>query len=251
MLYYVPGRVCHTRLEAPMTRYIFCTGGVVSSLGKGVAAASIGRILKARGISVVIQKLDPYLNVDPGTMSPTSTARCTCWRTAPRRTSTSATTERFTGVSLTHNANVTTGQIYAEIISRERRGDYLGRTVQVIPHITDEIKRRIHMLAEETAADVVIVEIGGTVGDIEASFLEAIRQMRKDVGAGKTCYIHLTLLPHIGPTNELKTKPTQHSVRELRNIGIHPDVLICRADYPSIANCWTRSRSLATSTARR
>ncbi|HHX43568.1 MAG TPA: CTP synthase [Chloroflexi bacterium] len=216
-----------------MTRYIFCTGGVVSSLGKGVAAASIGRILKARGISVVIQKLDPYLNVDPGTMSPYQHGEVYVLEDGTETDLDLGHYERFTGVSLTHNANVTTGQIYAEIISRERRGDYLGRTVQVIPHITDEIKRRIHMLAEETAADVVIVEIGGTVGDIESlPFLEAIRQMRKDVGAGKTCYIHLTLLPHIGPTNELKTKPTQHSVRELRSIGIHPDVLICRADYP-------------------
>jgi CTP synthase len=216
-----------------MTRYIFCTGGVVSSLGKGVAAASIGRILKARGISVVIQKLDPYLNVDPGTMSPYQHGEVYVLDDGTETDLDLGHYERFTDVSLSRNANVTTGQIYSEIISRERRGDFLGGTVQVIPHITDEIKRRIRLLAQDTDADVVIVEIGGTVGDIESlPFLEAIRQMRKNVGAENTCYIHLTLLPHIGPTDELKTKPTQHSVSELRGIGIHPDVLICRADYP-------------------
>ena len=215
-----------------MTRYIFCTGGVVSSLGKGVAAASIGRILKARGVSVVIQKLDPYLNVDPGTMSPYQHGEVYVLEDGTETDLDLGHYERFTDVSLSRNANVTTGQIYAEIISRERRGDFLGGTVQVIPHITDEIKRRIRLLAHDSGADVVIVEIGGTVGDIESlPFLEAIRQMRKDVGTDNSCYIHLTLLPHIGPTNELKTKPTQHSVRELRSIGIHPDVVICRADY--------------------
>jgi len=216
-----------------MTRYIFCTGGVVSSLGKGVAAASIGRILKARGISVVIQKLDPYLNVDPGTMSPYQHGEVYVLDDGTETDLDLGHYERFTDVSLSHNANVTTGQIYSEVIARERRGDFLGGTVQVIPHITDEIKRRIRLLAQDSGADVVIVEIGGTVGDIESlPFLEAIRQMRKNVGTENTCYIHLTLLPHIGPTNELKTKPTQHSVSELRSIGIHPDVLICRADYP-------------------
>jgi len=216
-----------------MTRYIFCTGGVVSSLGKGVAAASIGRILKARGISVVIQKLDPYLNVDPGTMSPYQHGEVYVLDDGTETDLDLGHYERFTDVSLARNSNVTTGQIYAEIIARERRGDFLGGTVQVIPHITDEIKRRIRLVAHDSGADVVIVEIGGTVGDIESlPFLEAIRQMRKNVGTENTCYIHLTLLPHIGPTNELKTKPTQHSVRELRSIGIHPDVVICRADYP-------------------
>ncbi len=216
-----------------MTRYIFCTGGVVSSLGKGVAAASIGRILKARGISVVIQKLDPYLNVDPGTMSPYQHGEVYVLEDGTETDLDLGHYERFTDVSLARNSNVTTGQIYAEIIARERRGDFLGGTVQVIPHITDEIKRRIRLVAHDSGADVVIVEIGGTVGDIESlPFLEAIRQMRKNVGTENTCYIHLTLLPHIGPTNELKTKPTQHSVRELRSIGIHPDVVICRADYP-------------------
>jgi len=216
-----------------MTRYIFCTGGVVSSVGKGVAAASIGRILKARGLQVVIQKLDPYLNVDPGTMSPYQHGEVYVLEDGTETDLDLGHYERFTGVSLTRNSNVTTGQIYSEIIARERRGDFLGGTVQVIPHITDEIKRRIKLVAAESGADVVIVEVGGTVGDIESlPFLEAIRQMRKNIGAENTCYIHITLLPHIGSTGELKTKPTQHSVRELRSIGVHPDVVICRADYP-------------------
>ena len=216
-----------------MTRFIFCTGGVVSSLGKGVAAASIGRILKARGLSVVIQKLDPYLNVDPGTMSPYQHGEVYVLDDGTETDLDLGHYERFTDVSLTRYSNVTTGQIYSEIIARERRGDFLGGTVQVIPHITDEIKRRIRLLAMESGADVVIVEIGGTVGDIESlPFLEAIRQMRKDVGVANTCYVHLTLLPHIQATGELKTKPTQHSVRELRGIGVHPDALLCRADYP-------------------
>ncbi len=216
-----------------MTRFIFCTGGVVSSLGKGVTAASIGRILKSRGLSVVIQKLDPYLNVDPGTMSPMQHGEVFVLDDGGETDLDLGHYERFTDVSLTRQANVTTGQVYAEILMRERRGDFLGGTVQVIPHITDEIKRRIHLVADESKADVVIVEIGGTVGDIESlPFLEAIRQMRKDVGHQNSCYVHLTLLPHIGATGELKTKPTQHSVAELRSIGIHPDVLVCRADYP-------------------
>ena len=216
-----------------MTRYIFCTGGVVSSLGKGVTAASIGRILKARGFSVVIQKLDPYINVDPGTMSPYQHGEVYVLEDGTETDLDLGHYERFTDVSLFRHANVTTGQIYAEIIARERRGDFLGGTVQVIPHITDEIKRRIRLVAEGSGADIVLVEIGGTVGDIESlPFLEAIRQMRKDVGPENTCYIHLTLLPHIGATGELKTKPTQHSVRELRGIGIHPDVVVCRADHP-------------------
>ncbi len=216
-----------------MTRFIFFTGGVVSSLGKGVAAASIGRILKARGQRVVIQKLDPYLNVDPGTMSPYQHGEVYVLDDGTETDLDLGHYERFVDVSLTHHANVTTGKIYAEVLARERRGDFLGGTVQVIPHITDEIKRRITLFAKESAADVVIVEIGGTVGDIESQpFLEAIRQMRKDVGVENTCYIHLTLLPYIRSTGELKTKPTQHSVRELRGIGIHPDVVLCRADYP-------------------
>lgn len=216
-----------------MTHYIFCTGGVVSSLGKGVTAASIGRILKARDLKVVIQKLDPYINVDPGTMSPYQHGEVFVLDDGTETDLDLGHYERFTDVSLTGNANVTTGQIYGEVIARERRGDFLGGTVQVIPHITDEIKRRIRLMAKEGEPDVVIVEIGGTVGDIEGQpFLEAIRQMRKDVGPTNTCYIHLTLLPHIKATGELKTKPTQHSVRELRGIGILPDVVVCRADHP-------------------
>ncbi|MCE5257630.1 MAG: CTP synthase, partial [Chloroflexi bacterium] len=216
-----------------MTRFIFCTGGVVSSLGKGVTAASIGRILKARGLSVVIQKLDPYLNVDPGTMSPYQHGEVFVLDDGSETDLDLGHYERFINVSLTQYSNVTTGKIYSEVLARERRGDFLGGTVQVIPHITDEIKRRIMLVARETNPDVVIVEVGGTVGDIEGQpFLEAIRQMRKDVGYDNTCYVHLTLLPHIASTNELKTKPTQHSVRELRSIGIMPDVLVCRADYP-------------------
>jgi CTP synthase len=217
-----------------MTRYIFCTGGVVSSLGKGVTAASIGRILKARGLNVVIQKLDPYINVDPGTMSPYQHGEVYVLDDGTETDLDLGHYERFTDVALTRHCNITTGKIYSEIIARERRGDYLGGTVQVIPHVTDEIKRSIRVLGEESnGVDVVIVEVGGTVGDIESlPFLEAIRQMRKDVGAENTCYIHLTLLPYIGATQELKTKPTQHSVRDLRSIGIHPDVLVCRADYP-------------------
>ncbi len=216
-----------------MTRYLFCTGGVVSSLGKGVTAASIGRILKSRGLHVVIQKLDPYINVDPGTMSPYQHGEVFVLDDGTETDLDLGHYERFTDVSLSKNANVTTGQIYWEVITRERRGDFLGGTVQVIPHITDEIKRRIRLMGEEANADVAIVEIGGTVGDIESlPFLEAIRQMRKDVGVQNTGYIHLTLLPYIAATRELKTKPTQHSVRELRGIGIHPDVLVCRADYP-------------------
>jgi len=216
-----------------MTRYIFCTGGVVSSVGKGVTAASIGRILKARGISVSIQKLDPYINVDPGTMSPYQHGEVFVTDDGAETDLDLGHYERFTDENMLSVSNVTTGQIYAEVIAKERRGDYLGGTIQVIPHITNEIKRRIGLVARKTGAEVVIVEVGGTVGDIEGlPFLEAIRQMRKDVGRDNTLYIHVTLLPYIGPTHELKTKPTQHSVRELRGIGIQPDVIVSRADHP-------------------
>ena len=216
-----------------MTKYIFVTGGVVSSIGKGVTAASIGRILKSRGISVTIQKLDPYINVDPGTMSPYQHGEVFVTADGAETDLDLGHYERFIDEPLTQASNVTTGQIYAEVIAKERRGDYLGGTIQVIPHITNEIKRRIGLVARQSGADVVIVEVGGTVGDIEGlPFLEAIRQMRKDVGLENTLYIHVTLLPYISSTGELKTKPTQHSVRELRGIGIAPDVIICRADYP-------------------
>ena len=216
-----------------MTKYVFCTGGVVSSVGKGVTAASIGRLLKNRGLKVSIQKLDPYLNVDPGTMSPYQHGEVFVTVDGAETDLDLGHYERFIDENLTRANNVTTGQIYSEVIAKERRGDYLGGTIQVIPHVTNEIKRRIGQVAKESAPDVVIVEVGGTVGDIEGQpFLEAIRQMRKDVGRDNVLYIHLTLLPHIGSTGELKTKPTQHSVKELRSMGIQPDVIVCRSDYP-------------------
>ncbi len=216
-----------------MTKYIFVTGGVVSSLGKGVTAAALGRVLKSRGVHVSIQKLDPYLNVDPGTMSPYQHGEVFVTEDGAETDLDLGHYERFTDENMTRANNVTTGQIYNEVIAKERRGDYLGGTIQVIPHVTNEIKRRIAQVGRITGAEVVIVEIGGTVGDIESlPFLEAIRQMRKDVGAENTMYIHVTLLPYIGATGELKTKPTQHSVRELRGIGIQPDVIVTRSDYP-------------------
>ncbi len=216
-----------------MTKFIFVTGGVVSGLGKGVTAAAIGRLLRARGIRVAGQKLDPYLNVDPGTMSPYQHGEVFVTDDGAETDLDLGHYERFTGVNVTRSSNVTSGQIYAEVIARERRGDYLGGTIQVIPHVTNEIKRRIAMVVKETDAEVVLVEVGGTVGDIEGlPFLEAIRQMRKDIGWDNTVYIHVTLLPHIGATGELKTKPTQHSVRELRGIGIQPDVICARSDHP-------------------
>jgi len=216
-----------------MCKYIFCTGGVISSVGKGVAAASIGRVLKARGLRVSIQKLDPYINVDPGTMSPYQHGEVFVTDDGAETDLDLGHYERFIDESLTHASNVTTGQVYAEVIVRERRGDFLGGTIQVIPHITNEIKRRIALVGKQSNSDVVIVEVGGTVGDIEGlPFLEALRQMRWDVGPGNTLYIHVTFMPHVGATGELKTKPTQHSVRELRSIGIQPDVIIARADYP-------------------
>jgi CTP synthase len=216
-----------------MTKYIFITGGVVSSLGKGVTAAAIGRLIKSRGISVSIQKLDPYLNVDPGTMSPYHHGEVFVTEDGAETDLDLGHYERFTDENLSRASNVTSGQIYAEVLRKERRGDYLGGTIQVIPHVTNEIKRRIALAGREPEADVVIVEVGGTAGDIESlPFLEAIRQMRKDVGRDHVLYIHVTLLPHIGATGELKTKPTQHSVAELRGIGIQPDVIVCRSDYP-------------------
>ncbi len=216
-----------------MPKYIFCTGGVVSSVGKGVTAAAIGRTLKARGLKVSIQKLDPYINVDPGTMSPFQHGEVFVTVDGAETDLDLGHYERFIDENLTRACNVTTGQVYAEVISRERRGDFLGGTIQVIPHITNEIKRRIRLVGEESGADVVIVEIGGTIGDIESlPFLEALRQMRSELGASETLFVHVTFMPHIGATDELKTKPTQHSVRELRGIGIHPQVIVARADYP-------------------
>jgi len=215
------------------TKYIFLTGGVVSSVGKGVTAAAIGRLLKERGFQVAIQKLDPYINVDPGTMSPYQHGEVYVLDDGSETDLDLGHYERFVDISLNKVCNVTTGQVYAEVISKERRGDYLGGTIQVIPHITNEIKRRIHMVSKTTGAEIVLVEVGGTVGDIEGlPFLEALRQMRSDVGPENSLYIHLTWVPRIGATGELKTKPTQHSVRELRSIGISPDVIIARSDYP-------------------
>lgn len=216
-----------------MTKFIFFTGGVVSSVGKGVTAAALGRILKARGLSVAVQKLDPYINVDPGTMSPYQHGEVFVTEDGAETDLDLGHYERFIDINLNQASNVTTGRVYAEVIARERRGDYLGGTIQVIPHITNEIKRRIHLVAEKTNADVVLVEVGGTVGDIESQpFLEALRQMRSDIGRKNTLYVHVTFLPYIAASQELKTKPTQHSVRELRGLGIHPDVIIARADHP-------------------
>ncbi|MGC8874948.1 MAG: CTP synthase, partial [Chloroflexia bacterium] len=216
-----------------MRKYIFCTGGVVSSVGKGITVASIGLLLRSRGIRVAVQKLDPYLNVDPGTMSPYQHGEVYVTEDGAETDLDLGHYERFIDVNLTRASNVTTGQVYAAIIQQERRGDFLGGTIQVIPHITNEIKSRIAAVGREMDADVVIVEVGGTVGDIEGlPFLEAIRQMRKDAGRDNVLYVHLTLLPYIAATDELKTKPTQHSVMELRRVGIQPDAIVCRSDYP-------------------
>jgi CTP synthase len=214
-------------------KFIFCTGGVVSSVGKGVTAAAIGRILKARGFKVAIQKLDPYLNVDPGTMSPYQHGEVYVTADGAETDLDLGHYERFVDESLNRACNVTAGQVYSQVIDKERRGDYLGGTIQVVPHITNEIKRRVMLVGKESSADVVIIEVGGTVGDIEGQpFLEAIRQIRYSLGRSETLFIHVTFLPYISATGELKTKPTQHSVRDLRSIGIQPHVIIARTDYP-------------------
>ena len=216
-----------------MTKYIFVTGGVVSSVGKGIVVASIGRILKSRNISVSVQKLDPYLNVDPGTMSPYQHGEVFVTQDGAETDLDLGHYERFIDIKLTRSSSVTSGQIYNSIISQERRGDFLGGTIQVVPHVTNEIKKRFRIVAEESGASVVVVEVGGTVGDIEGlPFLEAIRQMRREIGRENVLYVHLTMLPHLSATGELKTKPTQHSVNELRRIGIQPDIIVCRSDYP-------------------
>jgi CTP synthase len=216
----------------PKPKYIFCTGGVVSSVGKGVTAAAIGRILKARGLKVAIQKLDPYLNVDPGTMSPYQHGEVFVTADGAETDLDLGHYERFIDENLNRTCNVTAGQVYSYVIDKERRGDYLGGTIQVVPHITNEIKRRIAMVGKESNADVVIVEVGGTVGDIEGQpFLEAIRQMRNSMARNDSLCVHVTFLPHIGATDELKTKPTQHSVRDLRAIGIQAQVIIARTDH--------------------
>ena len=216
-----------------MAKHVFVTGGVVSSLGKGLTAASLGRLLKARGMRVMMQKLDPYINVDPGTMNPFQHGEVFVTEDGGETDLDLGHYERFVDENLFRYSNVTTGAIYQSVIAKERRGDYLGDTVQVIPHITNAIKERITSLAEDSGADVLITEIGGTVGDIESlPFLEAIRQLKMELGRDDTCYVHVTLVPYMAPAEELKTKPTQHSVRELRSIGIHPDVIVCRSDRP-------------------
>ncbi|MCH8994979.1 MAG: CTP synthase [Chloroflexi bacterium] len=216
-----------------MPKYIFVTGGVVSSVGKGIATAALGRILKSRGLSVAIQKLDPYLNVDPGTMSPYQHGEVFVTGDGSETDLDLGHYERFLDADLTKSSSVTTGQIYQSVLSMERRGDFLGGTIQSIPHVTNEIKSRIRAVGRESEADVVLVEVGGTVGDIEGQpFLEAMRQLRKEEAAGDTLSIHVTLLPYVSASGELKTKPTQHSVRELRSMGIQPDVIICRSDRP-------------------
>jgi CTP synthase len=216
-----------------MTKYIFVTGGVVSSLGKGITAASLGRLLKNRGVSVTIQKFDPYINVDPGTMSPYQHGEVFVTDDGAETDLDLGHYERFVDINLTKYSSVTTGKIYSTVLKKERRGDYLGGTVQVIPHITNEIKERVYRAGRETNSDVVITEIGGTVGDIESlPFLEAIRQIKSDVGRDNVMYIHCTLVPYIKAAGEMKTKPTQHSVKELRSLGIQPNVIVVRTEMP-------------------
>lgn len=216
-----------------MAKFIFVTGGVVSSLGKGITAASLGRLLKSRGVKVAIQKFDPYINIDPGTMSPYQHGEVFVTDDGAETDLDLGHYERFVDINVSKYSNVTTGKIYSSVINKERRGDFLGGTVQVIPHITNEIKRRILRVEKESNPDVVITEIGGTVGDIESlPFLEAIRQMKSDIGRENVMYIHVTLVPYLKAAGELKTKPTQHSVKELRSIGIQPDVIVCRSEVP-------------------
>ncbi|WP_053368409.1 CTP synthase [Bacillus sp. FJAT-27245] len=216
-----------------MTKYVFVTGGVVSSLGKGIVAASLGRLLKNRGLDVFIQKFDPYINVDPGTMSPYQHGEVYVTGDGAETDLDLGHYERFIDINLTKNSNVTTGKIYSTVLKKERRGDYLGGTVQVIPHITNEIKERVFRAGHESNADVVITEIGGTVGDIESlPFLEAIRQIKSDIGHENVMYIHCTLIPYIKAAGEMKTKPTQHSVKELRSLGIQPNVIVVRTEMP-------------------
>ena len=215
------------------TKFIFVTGGVVSSLGKGICVASIGRILKSRGLSVSVLKLDPYLNVDPGTMSPYQHGEVFVTQDGGETDLDLGHYERFIDLELTRSSNLTAGDVYLNLIAKERRGDFLGGTIQSVPHVTNDIKERILRLAHESGAEVIVVEVGGTVGDIEGlPFLEAIRQMRNQVGRDNVFYVHLTLLPYLSAAQELKTKPTQHSVKELRSIGIQPDAIICRSDFP-------------------
>ena len=216
-----------------MTKYIFVTGGVVSSIGKGIVAASLGRLLKNRGLKITIQKFDPYINVDPGTMSPYQHGEVFVTDDGTETDLDLGHYERFIDINLNQYSNVTTGKVYSEVIRKERKGDYLGATVQVIPHITNEIKEKIMRAGETTDSDIVITEVGGTVGDIESlPFLEALRQMRMEAGAENVLYIHTTLIPYLRAAGELKTKPTQHSVKELRSLGIQPNILVVRTEMP-------------------
>lgn len=215
------------------TKYIFVTGGVVSSLGKGITAASLGRLLKSRGLKISLQKMDPYLNIDPGTMSPYQHGEVFVTDDGGETDLDLGHYERFTDINVTKNCSVSSGKIYWSVINKERKGDYLGGTIQVIPHITNEIKSRIYRVAKESSPDIVITEIGGTVGDIESlPFLEAIRQVKYEVGSENVLFIHVTLVPYLAKAGELKTKPTQHSVKELRSIGIQPDIIVCRTEKP-------------------
>ena len=224
-------------------KYIFVTGGVVSSLGKGLAAASIGCLLEARGLRINLMKFDPYLNVDPGTMSPFQHGEVFVTDDGAETDLDLGHYERFTHAKLTRDNNLTTGRIYEQIITKERRGDYLGKTVQVIPHVTNEIKNAMRKVAAD--CDIAIVEIGGTVGDIESlPFLEAIRQMRQELGRENTVFVHVTLVPWIAAAQELKTKPTQHSVKEMLSIGIQPDILLCRSDRPLSKRAQEQDRPL-------
>lgn len=223
----------HIAMSAKPVKYVFVTGGVVSSLGKGITAASLGRLLKARGFKVQVQKFDPYLNVDPGTMSPFQHGEVFVTEDGAETDLDIGHYERFVDENLSRAANHTSGSIWERVIRKERKGEYLGSTVQVIPHITNEIKERIRRVASASDADVVISEIGGTVGDIESlPFLEAIRQFRREAGDGNVLYLHVTFVPFIDTAGELKTKPTQHSVNELRRIGVHPDIVVCRSHEP-------------------
>jgi CTP synthase len=216
-----------------MSKYIFVTGGVVSSVGKGITVASIGTILKSRNVSVSVLKLDPYLNVDPGTMSPYQHGEVFVTQDGAETDLDLGNYERFIDIALTAQSNITSGQIYSSLIAKERHGDFLGGTIQIVPHLVGELKERFKQLAAKSNADVIIIEVGGTVGDIEGQpFLEAIRQMRNEVGRDNVLYVHVTYLPYLICTHEMKTKPTQHSVNELRRIGIQPDVIVCRSDYP-------------------
>src|SRR3989440_5675902 len=225
--------MCLEGATASMAKYIFVTGGVASSVGKGITVSSIGRLLKSRGLHVSVQKLDPYINVDPGTMSPYQHGEVFVTDDGAETDLDLGHYERFIDENLSRLSNVTTGQIYSAVIGRERRGDFLGGTIQAVPHVANEIKERIERVARQTNAEVIIAEVGGTVGDIECQpFLEALRQIHRELERNRTLFVHLTLLPYVGATGELKTKPTQHSVKELRSIGSQPDVICARSDYP-------------------